>query len=77
MRTIAGSPGAGGFAISFGSKTDVLLVWEDEGKRHTSTYIDDPKWKLSISEAGDKCVDELSSKENGMRISGKQLLKIL
>ena len=40
MRTIAGSPGAGGFGVSFGSKTDVLLVWEDEGKgihRHIST----------------------------------------
>ena len=61
MRTIAGSPGAGGFGVSFGSKTDVLLVWEDASKRHTSTYIDDPKWKSSISEAGDKCVDELSS----------------
>ena len=46
MRTIAGSPGAGGFGVSFGSKTDVLLVWEDASKRHTSTYIDDPKWKV-------------------------------
>ena len=60
MRVIAGSPGAGGIGVSFGTQTDVLLVWEDSSKRHTSTYIDDPKWKQSISKAGDKCVDELS-----------------
>lgn len=63
IRTTPGSPGAGGNGESFTLDTDLLLVWDSETKRHTSTYIDNPKWKLSISKSGDECVDHLMKGE--------------
>lgn len=63
IRTVPGSPGAGGDGESFTVDSDLILVWNNENQRHTSTYIDDPKWKISISKSGDECVDELITGE--------------
>lgn len=58
-RIVAGSPFSGNFldlgpGISEGwdSETPVLLVWGKKTGKHTSKYIDNPDWKMKISEAG-------------------------
>ena len=58
-RIVAGSPFSGSFldmgpGISEGwaSETPVLLVWKKKTGKHTSKYIDNPDWKMKISEAG-------------------------
>ena len=61
LRVQAGLPlsPAPGIVLGWSSDAPVLLCWRVEGQRHTSSYIDDPDWKRSISRAGDECVDRL------------------
>lgn len=59
LRTEAGAPGSGGQATGFEASQPVLLVWKPDEARHTSNYIDDQQWQLSISAAGEKAVRTL------------------
>ena len=40
-------------------KIEVLLAWKEDSGKHTSSYIDDPNWKESISKAGAKQMNSL------------------
>lgn len=60
LRTQPGAPLSSGRATSFSSEVEVLLCWDPDFKRHTRTYIDDPQWKVAISEAGEESVSRLS-----------------
>ena len=58
-RISAGSPFSGelldrgpGISEGWASETPVLLIWKERTGRHTSKYIDNPDWKMRISEAG-------------------------
>ena len=58
-RIIAGSPFSGssldlgpGISEGWTSETPVLLVWSKKSGKHTSKYIDNPDWKMKISEGG-------------------------
>ena len=35
------------------------MVWDPEGQKHTSNYIDDPDWKRKITAAGEAAVERL------------------
>lgn len=59
LRLEPGAPGAGGKAIGFSTKQNVVLVWKPGEDRHTADYIDHPQWERSISEAGEKAVRTL------------------
>ncbi len=59
LRVSPGSPFHGhlldtgpGRAISWSNGMEVVLAWGDDSGKHTSTYIDDPGWRDSISSAG-------------------------
>ncbi|MDG1547382.1 MAG: hypothetical protein P8Q56_01420 [Candidatus Thalassarchaeaceae archaeon] len=65
-RTSPGSPFTGdlltkGPGVSEGwfEKIEVLLAWKEDSGKHTSSYIDDPNWKESISKAGAKQMNSL------------------
>ena len=62
LRIQPGAPSWPGHAVSFDAPTPVLLVWEESESRHTSIYIDDEQWQISITEAGDACVEVLAQK---------------
>lgn len=62
LRLAPGAPGWPGQAVSFAAEAPVLLIWDPNEERHTSTYIDDPRWQASITAAGDACVDVLAAK---------------
>jgi len=59
LRTTPGSPPIPGQAVGFSVNTPALLVWDPEGKKHTSSYIDDPAWQVKISNAGEAAVERL------------------
>ena len=59
LRLEPGAPGWPGHAVSFHADAPLLLVWNDAETRHTSTYIDDPKWQESITKAGEAAVKKL------------------
>ena len=61
LRTRPGAPGWPGQVTSFEARSPVLLVWESTHERHTSSYINDPSWKASISRAGRDCMDRLTA----------------
>jgi len=61
IRLQAGAPGASGRALGFGCPQQILLVWQPSEKRHTSKYIDDPKWQNKITTAGHKAVNNLKN----------------
>jgi len=69
-RTVAGSPYFGDL-LSFGPgksegwtlETPVLLCWKDLTGTHTSVYIDDSRWRASISNAGNEVMDVIGSGE--------------
>tara|TARA_B100000459_G_scaffold142518_2_gene103240 strand:+ start:297 stop:1331 length:1035 start_codon:yes stop_codon:yes gene_type:complete len=63
LRLEPGSPGAGGKVVSFTTHQPILLVWQPEESRHTSTYIDDEAWQRSISKAGERAVSRLRLKD--------------
>ena len=35
------------------------MVWDPEGEKHTSNYIDDPDWERKITTAGEAAVERL------------------
>ena len=59
LRLEPGAPGWPGKAVSFGARSPVLLAWDATGERHTSSYIDDPLWQASITQAGNDSMDRL------------------
>ena len=59
LRITPGSPPIPGQAVGFSADAPALLVWDPEGKKHTSSYIDDPKWQVKISNAGEAAVERL------------------
>ena len=63
LRTHPGAPSSTGRAISFPFDVEVLLCWDPDFQKHTSIYIDDPQWKIAISEAGESSISRLSSGE--------------
>jgi len=75
LRLSPGSPYHGhllengpGEAIGWSNGMGVVLAWGEGSGSHTSTYIDDPNWKASISSAGSEQLGILSEGEWG---SGK------
>ena len=65
-RLVAGSPYSGpgldngpGKSEGWSLNTPVLLSWKAETGVHTSQYIDDPRWKDRISEAGKEQMGKL------------------
>lgn len=63
LRLQPGAPGSGGKVVSFTSVQPILLTWQPNESRHTSKYIDDERWKRSISEAGERSVSRLKLKD--------------
>ena len=59
LRITPGSPPIPGQAVGFSADAPALLVWDPEGKKHTSSYIDDPEWQVKISNAGEAAVERL------------------
>ena len=75
IRKIPGSPFSGhllengpGESEGWTADAEIILVWNSEGGKHTSSYIDNPEWKGLISAAGSKNLENLSDKRwNGSR----------
>ena len=63
LRTVPGSPPSPGRAVGFSVNCPAILVWDPEGERHTSSYIDDELWKEKITKAGDAAVSRLKQYE--------------
>jgi pantoate kinase len=61
LRRQPGAPGWPGEAVSFAVEAPVLLVWDAQEERHTSTYIDDPTWQTAITSAGEQGVAVLAN----------------
>lgn len=59
LRVNPGSPPFPGKAYGFDVGCPAILVWDPEGEKHTSDYIDNPEWKMKITEAGDSAVERL------------------
>ena len=59
LRTKPGSPPSPGVAQGFSVGCKALLVWDPDGMKHTSGYIDDPSWKKKITSAGEASVNRL------------------
>ncbi|MGB1549481.1 MAG: hypothetical protein ACPHA0_03915 [Candidatus Poseidoniaceae archaeon] len=59
LRVTPGSPPFPGKAYGFDVGCPAILVWDPEGEKHTSDYIDNPDWKLKITKAGDAAVERL------------------
>ena len=59
LRTKPGSPPSPGAAYGFSVGCNALLVWDPDGMKHTSGYIDDPSWKKKITLAGEASVNRL------------------
>ena len=63
-RISAGSPFSGDFldrgpgvAEGWATETPVLLVWNAKTGKHTSKYIDNPDWRVKISDAGSSSME--------------------
>jgi len=63
LRTVPGSPPSPGKAVGFSVNCPAILVWDPEGEKHTSSYIDDDAWKGKITKAGDAAVSRLKQYE--------------
>jgi len=63
LRVTPGSPPFPGKAFGFDVNCPALLVWDPDGGKHTSNYIDDPAWKAKITKAGESAVDRLKEHE--------------
>lgn len=68
LRTTPGSPPYPGQAMGFSAGVSALLVWDPDGMKHTSSYIDDPDWQVKISNAGEAAVERLEAKNWGRPI---------
>ena len=65
-RTSPGSPFSGkllnrgpGKSEGWTQEIEVILTWKEDSGKHTSSYIDNQKWKESISSAGIKQMNQL------------------
>ena len=65
-RTSVGAPFSGkllnrgpGKSEGWTSEINVILTWREDSGKHTSSYIDNQKWKESISSAGIKQMGQL------------------
>jgi pantoate kinase len=65
-RTSPGSPFSGkllnrgpGKSEGWTQEIEVVLTWKEDSGKHTSSYIDNQKWKESISSAGIKQMNKL------------------
>jgi pantoate kinase len=63
LRVTPGSPPFPGKAFGFDVNCHALLVWDPDGGKHTSNYIDDPDWKSKITKAGESAVNRLKEHE--------------
>lgn len=68
LRTIPGSPPSPGKAVGFSVNSPALLVWDPDGQKHTSSYIDDANWKEKITKAGDSAVNRLKKYDWDSRV---------
>ena len=68
LRTIPGSPPSPGKAVGFSVNSPALLVWDPDGQKHTSSYIDDTEWKEKITKAGDSAVNRLKKYDWDSRV---------
>ena len=59
LRITPGSPPIPGQAVGFSADAPALLVWDPDGNKHTSSYIDDADWQVKISNAGESAVERL------------------
>mgnify|MGYP001199249782 CR=1 FL=1 len=71
-RIVAGSPFSEnlllrgpGISEGWDSGTKILLLWRERTGKHTSNYIDDSDWKVKISNAGSKAMEDIGSGEWG------------
>jgi len=48
--------GGAGAVLSWHADIPLVVVWRMTSSQHTSNYIDDPDWKLSIRAAGEHCL---------------------
>ena len=53
--------GLGGTGVAEGWSMDLELVlaWRTHAARHTSSYIDDPEWRVRITQSGERLLDPL------------------
>ncbi len=63
LRISPGSPPFPGKALGFDVGCPAILIWDPDGKTHTSNYIDDPIWKSKITKAGESSVERLKRYE--------------
>ncbi len=70
IRKIPGSPFSGhllengpGKSEGWTAKAEIILAWNREGGKHTSSYIDNPEWRGLISAAGSKNLEDLTHKK--------------
>lgn len=61
MRLQPGAPGASGRSLGFPCRQPVIVVWQPEETRHTSSYIDNPDWQLKITQAGHRALNKLKN----------------
>jgi len=69
IRTSPGSPFSGsglqsgpGVSRGWSVSMEVILIWPDKEGHHTSEYINDPLWKKSITQSGDRLLSTLEGK---------------
>ena len=69
IRTSPGSPFSGsglqsgpGVSRGWSDSMEVILIWPDKEGHHTSEYINDPLWKKSITQSGDRLLSTLEGK---------------
>ena len=70
LRIAPGSPPFPGKALGFDVGCPAILVWDPEGEKHTSNYIDDPIWKSKITKAGEAAVERLKRHEWNLDVWG-------
>jgi pantoate kinase len=63
LRVTPGSPPFPGKAYGFDVGCPALLVWDPDGGKHTSNYIDNLEWQSKITEAGESAVTRLKRYE--------------
>lgn len=70
IRKIPGSPFTGhllengpGKSEGWTAEAEIILAWNSEGGKHTSSYIDNPEWRELISTAGSENLNDLSNKK--------------
>ena len=61
IRLQPGAPGASGRSLGFPCRQPVIVVWQPEETRHTSSYIDNPDWQLKITQAGHRALNKLKT----------------